>query len=138
MKTILWLDDYRDPFTNQWFPRILPQYIDRIDDIVWVKSYDEFTQWIIENGMPYFISFDHDLADEHYAPEEHWNDKYDSWAESQNFKEKTGYECAKWLTEYCMDNEVNMCKWFAHTANLAGRKNIDGLLVSFIKNVNYS
>jgi hypothetical protein len=88
--------------------------------------------------MPYFISFDHDLADEHYAPEEHWNDKYDSWAESQNFKEKTGYECAKWLTEYCMDNEVNMCKWFAHTANLAGRKNIDGLLVSFIKNVNYS
>jgi len=136
--TILWLDDFRNPFTKQWFPKILPQYIDRMDDIVWVKSYDEFIEWITENGMPFFISFDHDLANEHYAPEKYYVDgTYDTWAKTQDFTEKTGMDCARWLVDYCMDTETNMCKWFSHTANDAGRKNIDGLLISFIKHINY-
>ena len=41
-QTILWLDDIRDPSTNNWLDRFSP--VKPIDDyyIVWVKSYKEF------------------------------------------------------------------------------------------------
>ena len=31
-----------------------------------VKNYDEFVQYIEVNGVPKFVSFDHDLSDFHY------------------------------------------------------------------------
>ena len=103
-RTLIWLDDIRDPFGDysEWVQKYAPDF-DGV--IIWVKSYCEFTQWITDNGLPYKISFDHDLADEHYAPKEHWDEKYNDWASSQNFVEKTGYDCAKWLVGYCIDND---------------------------------
>ena len=134
-KTLLWLDDYRDPFDKKidWMA-FSP--IGRDVKIYWVKSYDEFVKWITDNGLPTAIAFDHDLADEHYTPSEYWDDydKSKEYQESQNYKEKTGYDCAKWLIDYCMDNEVELPKFSSHSANPVGRDNIEKLLISFLKN----
>ena len=61
--TILWLDDIRDPNTNNWLDIFSP--VKPIYDyyIVWVKSYKEFKDWIDSNGLPTAICFDHDLGD---------------------------------------------------------------------------
>ena len=40
-----------------------------------VKNYRQFVEYITNNGLPEVISFDHDLADEHYPWHEH--NKYD-------------------------------------------------------------
>lgn len=50
--------------------------------------------------------------------------------------EKTGYDCAKWLVEYCLDNNLKLPKWNIQSANPVGKDNINGLLLSFSKNVN--
>jgi hypothetical protein len=97
-----------------------------------VRSYDEFVTFIETNGLPEFISFDHDLADEHYAPKEFWDDKYNDWAAGQNFKEKTGLECAKWLVDYCMDNELDLPDYYIHSANPVGAKNIYDYFESYL------
>lgn len=133
MKKLLWLDDKRDPFQGKWIEYYSPQFVGNEDNIIWVKNYQEFTDWITENGLPYKICFDHDLADEHYAPEEFWDDKYNDWAITQNFKEKTGYECAKWLIDYCIDNKLMPPLWVTHSANPVGAENINKILISFIQ-----
>jgi len=131
MTKILWLDDVRNPFENdrEWliFAPILG------DEVIWVKNYDEFVGWITENGLPDGIAFDHDLADEHYAPKEHWDDKYNQWVETQNFTEKTGMDCAKWLVDYCIDNNKPLPLFSSQSANPCGRDNILGLLTNFLK-----
>ena len=52
-----------------------------------VENYEEFIEYIKDNGIPKRISFDHDLGVEHY--------KYSN-AEMilyREFEEKTGYHC---------------------------------------------
>lgn len=100
-----------------------------------VKSYDEFVSYIERNGLPNLISFDHDLADEHY--EDLLSDenflkgdqkiilKYDA------YKEKTGYEAAKWLIDYCLEHNEPLPDFLVHTMNPVGRKNIESLLTNF-------
>lgn len=134
-KSLLWLDDYRDPFTEEWVSSYAPTFVGREKDIHWVKNGDEFKAWITEHGLPEMICFDHDLADEHYTPEEYWSDYEASkrYQEAQNYKEATGYDCAKWLIDYCMDNKLFLPKWVAHSFNPVGRDNINNLLINFLK-----
>lgn len=47
------------------------------------------------------------------------------------FDEKTGYHCAKWLVEYCMDNNAPLPKWNIHSANPVGKENIKMLLENY-------
>ena len=130
-KVLLWLDDNRDPETSPFLAKYVPDF-EAYDEIIWVKSYDEFCKWIVDNGLPLKISFDHDLADEHYAPQDRWGD-YNNWAEEQDFKEKTGMDCVKWLVDYCLDNEKQLPTWSCHSANPSGVENMTGLLLSFMK-----
>ena len=85
MKTLLWLDDIRDPYENggAWAKTFSPIELSMGDlhtEVVWVKNYDEFTSWINSNGLPDGICFDHDLSDfqafYHGYPEhfEDWDD----------------------------------------------------------------
>jgi hypothetical protein len=137
-KMLLWLDDYRCPFNtpdepaHPYLQMFCPEYVGKEDKIAWVKSYDEFKAWIGDNGMPKWISFDHDLADEHYAPESRYGD-YNTWASEQGFKEKTGMDCAKWLVDYCIDNNCELPLWAIHSANPSGVENIRNLLRNFLK-----
>lgn len=130
MKKLLWLDDIRNPFENDWLG-FSP--IEQPFEVSWVKSYQDFCEWIIKNGLPDAICFDHDLGME-VAIEA--RSKGMSKRKSRQLKqqEKTGYDCAKWLVEYCLDNNFQVPKWNIQSANPVGKDNINGLLQSFIKN----
>jgi hypothetical protein len=58
-----------------------------------VKNYDEFVNTIqsLPKNVSLYVSFDHDLADEHYTPEEYRDDyeKSKKYQESKKYKEKT-------------------------------------------------
>jgi hypothetical protein len=89
-----------------------------------VRNYDEFVKIIIEKGMPEMISFDHDLADEHYDFNKPYGD----------YKEKTGFHCAKWLINYCIDNKMELpAVILIHSANPAGSANIKSLFDTYQK-----
>lgn len=122
-RTLLWLDDYRDPYNDTWVLIFAPGYVN--DDIVWVKSYDEFILWIEEYGLPDCIGFDHDLGftNEYYIENDLESPEPD----------KTGYDCAKWLVEYCMDNNKKLPDWVIQSDNTVGKKNINCYLRNFLK-----
>ena len=125
MKNLLWLDDLRNPFidtegkvsggNNNW-------------NINWVRDYKEFISWIEMYGLPDAISFDHDLAPEHYTPEYFWDDykeseKFQDW-KSKTYEFNTGEECAKWLVGYCEWNTKDKPEIFIHSANPVGADKI--------------
>jgi|688.fasta_scaffold192121_5 hypothetical protein len=119
----LYLDDVRTPKTEGW-------------DIV--RSYDEFVNYIETNGIPDEVSFDHDLS------REHTKYYFDNGGHSNppdplgvEFNEKTGYDSAKWLCEYCWTNGIPLPKWNVHSANPVGRDNIIHLLKNYESKLNY-
>ncbi|WP_233592264.1 cyclic-phosphate processing receiver domain-containing protein [Flavobacterium sp. RSP15] len=126
----LFLDDIRHPhdvyrYTQQ------TMFLQKKWEIV--RSYIEFVQWITINGLPDFISFDHDLADmENTSPPPSVNnDQSKEWQDAQIHNEKTGYECAKWLVDYCLDNNLGCPKFYCHSMNPVGKDKINGLLNQF-------
>jgi hypothetical protein len=127
----LFLDDVRDPKDCVSYMK------DDVYEEKWdiVRTYDEFVNYITKNGIPDEVSFDHDLSDEHYDPSMYgvsieYVKKYDT------FKEKTGYDCAKWLSQYCIDNVIPMPKCYVHSMNPVGRDNIWSVLNSLSKMLN--
>ena len=129
MKKLLWLDDYRNPLKNDW---LVFSPIQHPFETIWVKSYSEFVEWITTNGLPDGICFDHDLGMDVALKA---RAKGMSKRKSRQLKklERTGHDCAKWLVEYCLDNDLKLPKWNVQSANSVGRDNINGLLLSFIK-----
>lgn len=133
-KKILWLDDLRNPFLD--IEGRVPKVKGTIE---WVLNYEQFVQWIEKFGLPDVISFDHDLADEHYTPKEYWHDYQLSkeYQESRDYQEKTGMDCAKWLVDYCIDNGVPLPIYYVHSANPVGADNIRGILDNYRKFSNH-
>lgn len=130
-KTLLWLDDYRDPF-NKKVDWLAYSPIGRNVDVVWVTTFQEFVDHIMIYGLPDGICFDHDLHDQHYRPSMYAKDgRYNKYYTDGTFTEKTGYDCAKWLVEYCMDNDKDVPPYGIQSANPVGRENIDKLLKSY-------
>jgi len=80
-KRLLFLDDIRYPVEVY---RYTKQDVFLRKDWHIVRNYEQFINRILEKGLPEMISFDHDLADEHY-----WDPN------SRQRVEKTGYDCAK-------------------------------------------
>jgi len=113
-QTLLWLDDSRDPFEDDWL-NFSPIGKDVI--VKWVKSYNEFVDWITFNGLPEGICFDHDLGD----------------VNEKNKFEKTGYDCAKWLVDYCEINNKSIPPYSIQSANTVGKENIDKYFKNYIK-----
>lgn len=127
---ILWLDDLRNPFLD------LECRAPREDGVInWVLNYNEFILWIDKFGLPDLISFDHDLAEEHYTPEVYWSDyhkskDYQDW-KYKSYKEKTGKDCATWLVKYCKRKELPLPRYNIHSANPVG---VDYILDELTKN----
>ena len=126
LKKCLYLDDVRTPIVDK------PNY----EPWVVVRNYDEFVSYITENGIPDFISFDHDLGKEHtndyfaQVLEQGFQDpKYDE------YKEKTGLHCAMWLVEYCMDNNLAPKACGVHSHNPVGGRNIQDCINSYKKHL---
>ncbi|MBK1895364.1 cyclic-phosphate processing receiver domain-containing protein [Chryseobacterium paridis] len=120
IKRFLFLDDIRFPIEAYHYTE---QEIFLQKDWHIVRNYEQFINQILEKGLPELISFDHDLADRHYVKQK----------DSSDFTEKTGYDCAKWLIDYCMDNHLNLPKFYSHSMNPVGKKNIINLLDNFKK-----
>tara|TARA_R110002096_G_scaffold45215_1_gene121699 strand:- start:75 stop:473 length:399 start_codon:yes stop_codon:yes gene_type:complete len=121
MKNLLWLDDLRNPFLDK--EKRVPLGNDKWN-INWVLNFEQFTEWIEIYGLPDAISFDHDLAPEHYTPEYFWDD-YDASKNYQEWKKKsyttyTGEYCAKWLVSYCNKNKLDLPIYYIHSANPVG------------------
>jgi hypothetical protein len=123
----LFLDDIRVPL-DAWNYTKQTMFLKEEWEIV--RNYLDFTECIEKHGLPTLISFDHDLADNHYDISIDYTKYYDS---ERDFEEYTGYDCAKWLINYCMDNNKPLPKFYVHSMNPVGKENIEQLLNNFIK-----
>lgn len=102
-----------------------------------VRNFHQFINYIKNYGVPDFISFDHDLGIEHtkyfFNHGGHDNPPDPMNAE---FKEKTGYDAAKWLVDFCVENNVKLPEYYVHSANPIGSKNIRDYLKNAEKHLN--
>jgi hypothetical protein len=131
LKKCLYLDDQRTPTVT------LPGY----EPWVIVRNFEEFQNYILGNGIPDLISFDHDLADEHMK------DYFDQLARMgwqspsyDAYREKTGLDCAQWLCQYIESNpslgwKLNYCQ--VHSHNPVGATNIQGYINGFKKHMGW-
>lgn len=115
MRTYLWLDDIRNPYLYIWQVQYMPDYDKNTDNIVWVKNYEEFINWVTTNGLPDKVFFDHDLGP---SPM------------------KDGYDAAKWLGNYCIDNNKEIPLFYIQSANPVGSDNIRQYLNNCKKFIN--
>lgn len=109
----LYLDDVRNPpGPPQWMVNDHPDL--RIGT-TWVvaRSFDDAVKHIKKEGMPYHISFDHDLG----------------------YNVPTGYDFAKWIVESVLDGDLEIPEGFTfevHSMNPVGKKNIYMLIKNFL------
>ena len=99
----IWLDDFRLPHPSDLGG----------DRIVWVKTYDSFVKEVKslgENISLCKVHFDHDLGEE-----------------------KSGYDCAKFLVEWCMENGYEVPDYGIQSRNPVGRKNIQSIFETYNK-----
>ena len=73
-----------------------------------VYNYKEFVAYLQRYGLPDFISFDHDLGEG-----------------------LSGYDCAKYLVDYCLDHQLALPAFAVHSQNPVGKENIERLLKNF-------
>ena len=101
---IIWLDDIREPTV------LLKDGTYKESDIRICRNYSQFVEAIQKDGLPEIICFDHDLGEE-----------------------KTGYDCAKFVVDYCIKNKVKLPQWYIQSMNIVGSLNINGLLKNYKK-----
>ena len=126
LQRALYLDDTRTP--TDTIPNFEKWYV--------VRNYNEFVNWIEKNGLPDYISFDHDLAEEHM--EDYWQHQFKGipTIDYNTFTEKTGLDCAKWLVEYVEKNNINLPRLLGvHSANPLGSLNIQNFLNGYKKHI---
>lgn len=120
MMKYLFLDDERKPGDVTWV------LIGGVGSwgATWeiVRSCEDAKAWVLANGFPDVISFDHDLGLKHY--------------EGDYSDEMTGYDFAKWLVEYDLDTHTMPAnfKFTVHSKNPTGSENIRCLLENYIRN----
>lgn len=126
----LFLDDIRNPVhcITYMHTRIGPRNMVYMqNDWAICRNYKCFVSTIESMGLPEFISFDHDLAEEHYEIElmsaEEWENYH-----MRSDREKTGYDCAKWLVDYCTDHNLKLPETAVHSMNPIGVQNITSYL----------
>ena len=134
--TVLWLDDQRDPqkYLNtkstsatfarnkEFYDNLLKQYN---VNFVWVKNLYQFKEYVENNGIPQFVSFDHDLNNR-------------GGGEGLNDEQKAinnGVNCAKWLVVYCKAMGQPLPKFYVHSANKKQGPEISKVLTSESKKI---
>lgn len=93
------------------------KYRTKNEDWVIIRNLTDFKKTIEEMGVPFYISFDHDLSD----------------INNETGEENSGMTCAKWLIDFCLNNDVLMCDFYTHSMNPCGVENITSILNNFIK-----
>jgi hypothetical protein len=132
----LFLDDIRIPYGCVSYMTDITPYTKK--EWVIVRNAAEFKKTIVDlyenhHKWPSLISYDHDLADIHYSiPNEDW-DPMDPLNSEKMGIEETGYDCAKWLCDFCQDNDLPLPDYLVHSMNPVGRRNIQSYLANFKK-----
>jgi hypothetical protein len=119
----LFLDDVRS--AEMVFINTIDPIYENNNEWEIVRSFNEFVSYIEENGLPEFISFDHDLDFEHYKLENQQDIDY------EKMEIKTGFHAAQWLINYCAENKLKLPNYKVHSMNLAGKRNIERILEKF-------
>lgn len=120
IKYYIFLDDERKPNNVTWQP------IRRDHNYNIVRTFYEMCNMIQSIGYPpEYITFDHDLADQHYG-----HGLNDDQIPYDRYTEKTGYDAAKWLVDYCIDNGFKFPDYDVHSMNPVGSNNI----IQYIEN----
>lgn len=117
----LFIDDERTPDDVAWAPPEI-QEMYRNEEWVIARNVDEVHTEIIQHGcLPSFISFDHDLGNEHFS----------------------GYKIAQALVADALDfpDEPHMqfpenFDFYVHSQNPIGKANIEGLLNNYLEHRN--
>ena len=128
----LFLDDMRVPKDVTWIELPLVHW-------VIVRNYSDFVRTIEHDGLPQSVTFDHDIADEHYKEYVAAHDEKNinkGKFQYDKMKEKTGYECAKFMVNYCVDKGLPIPVYYVHTLNPIGYENIISILESARKMIN--
>lgn len=119
-KKKLYLDDVRTPTEGDW---------------IVVRNYDEFVEQINLHGLESFevISLDHDLG-EGAMIEYYTNVKRNYSLDYSNIKEKTGYDCCKFLVSLSMTKNIPLPQIYIHSANPIGSANMMGYINNYLMN----
>jgi len=124
MRYKIYLDDERTPEEKNW---------------TIVRNYGQFIKKISDIGLENIdvISFDHDLGDT--AVEEYYRNVIKKGIlDYDNIEERTGYDAAKWLVGYYMDNYTNSSHFpqvYVHSANPVGAANIVNYINGFLRHL---
>lgn len=120
MNYVLFLDDIRelswvnDPVLCPSGARVNPAIIKtRLAEhpVLVARNLEEFKQVILEQGIPVFVWFDHDLDIQHYH-------------KHQQGAPGTGLECAKFLVEQCTQQNQPIPDYCIHSKNPDGAQDI--------------
>lgn len=124
----LFLDDVRMPENVTWVK--LPQ-------CTWVivRNYKEFRNTIWNMGIPDFIAYDHDLSLEHYENYHRVNEQGALEIDYKEFKERTGYDCCKFLINECNKLAVKHPPYVVHSMNPVGKSNIINYVEVYNKSI---
>lgn len=104
MRTLLWVDDARNPMEDDWM-NFSP--IGWNCKVIWAQSYQEAIDFL-EKEWPDAICLDHDLGEE-----------------------KSGYDIAKYIVDRCIDEGKKLPEFASQSANPVGRENIITLLSNY-------
>lgn len=121
----LFLDDVRQPNNVTWVTLPMTTY-------TIVRNYKEFRDAIWNKGIPKFVAYDHDLSDEHYENYDGFDDNGELIINYEKMKEKTGYDCAKFLVNECNKLGVKHPPYVVHSMNPVGKNNI----ISYVESYN--
>lgn len=143
-KIRIYLDDVRTPLSPN------TEWVEGITEWTVVRDYSEFVELIDKTGIENIdlISLDHDLGDT--AMKEYFENVSPNYTLNyDNIKEKTGYDCCKWLVNYFYDlypertlmersekkkSEFVFPKIVIHSANPIGSANMMGYINNFLMN----
>ncbi|MFN8393535.1 MAG: cyclic-phosphate processing receiver domain-containing protein [Bacteroidia bacterium] len=82
-----------------------------------VRTYKDFVDYVLANGLPEFISFDNDLG-----------------LDEDGEVALDGYACAKWLV-YESGLDLRRLRYHVHSANPVAAEQIRGLLGNYIRHL---
>lgn len=83
------------------------------ESIFWIKDYDGFVSCVMGLGEKIsscVVHFDHDLGEG-----------------------KDGYDCAKWLVDWCIKNDYGVPDYDIQSSNPVGRQNIESVFKTYNK-----
>ena len=119
-KVKIYLDDVRTPLEDTW---------------VVARDYDQFVNSVTQYGIENIelISLDHDLGDT--AMVEYYNNVKDNYKlDYDKIREKTGYDCCKFLVNLSIDTDIPLPLVYVHSANPIGSANMMGYINNYLMN----